>query len=115
MRRHRRSPLLPITAVLLGAGACRNPVAPGERVRVFEVAAAKAPCFAMVATECLQVRTPPDTGWRLFYGSFEGFAYESGYTYVLRVAERDVRNPPADGSSLAYRLLAVVSKTSATQ
>lgn len=115
MHRRRRSPILSLTAVLLGASACRNPVAPGERVRIVEVAAARAPCVGLVPTECLQVRTPPDTAWRLFHGSVEGFVHEAGYTYVLRVAERDVRNPPADGSSLAYRLLAVVSKASATQ
>ena len=94
-------------------GACRGATEPGERVRTFEVAPAKVACVSWFPTECLRVRTPPDTGWRLFYDPIEGFAYEAGYRYVIQVAERPVPNPPADGSSLAYRLVRVVSRTAA--
>ncbi len=52
----------------------------------------------------------PATAWQLFYDPIDGFAYEPGYEYVLRVAERNVPNPPADGSSVAYRLVRIVSK-----
>jgi hypothetical protein len=45
-----------------------------------------------------------------FYDHIEGSHYEPGFQYVLRVAERHVQNPPADGSSLAYRLIAILAK-----
>jgi hypothetical protein len=61
--------------------------------------------------ECLQVREQSNAPWRLFYDDIEAFAYEPGFRYALRVAERPVARPLADGSSLAYRLLRVVSKT----
>ena len=39
------------------------------------------------------------------------FVYEPGFRYVLRVAVSPVSQPSADGSSLAYRLVRVVSRT----
>ena len=60
--------------------------------------------------DCLQVRERPDAPWHLFYDVIEGFTYEPGYQYALRVAVRVVPNPPADGSSVAYRLLAILTK-----
>ncbi len=109
----RRRPRWPSALGLCAAAACGSATAPGARVRTYEVAAAKAPCTGSFPTECLQVRVPPATAWQLFHDPIDGFAYEPGYRYVLRVAERDVRNPPADGSSVAYRLVRVVSKVRA--
>ena len=56
------------------------------------------------------MREHPDTAWALFYDSIEGFEFEPGCEYTVRVAIRRVDNPPADGSSLAYRLLAILRK-----
>ena len=110
----RRAATPPLAGLLLlAAGACGDATGPFLRVRTYEVAPAKVPCVGLFPTECLQVRTPPDTAWQLFYDSIDGFTYEAGYRYVLRVAERRIPNPPADGSSIAYRLVAVTSKTRA--
>jgi hypothetical protein len=107
-----------VLALLAGAApACRPATAPEERVErvervlTLEVAAARVPCVGLGPRECLQVRERADAPWQLFYDSIEGFAYEPGYLYVLRVSRRPVPNPPADGSSLAYRLIVLVSKT----
>lgn len=62
-------------------------------------------------TPGLEVRTLPDTAWQLFHDPIEGFAHEEGCRDVLRVAERQIANPPADGSSIADRLVAARSKT----
>lgn len=60
--------------------------------------------------ECLQVRQHPDTNWTYFYDWIAGFDYEPGFDYTITVAWRRVLNPPADGSSRAYRLLAILRK-----
>jgi hypothetical protein len=60
--------------------------------------------------ECLQVRWTAVGPWELFYDSIEGFTWEAGHYYLLRVARREVPNPPADGSSVAFRLVKVLSK-----
>ena len=59
---------------------------------------------------CLRVRVAPDTTWRLFYGAIEGFTFEEGYRWRLEVERRRVPDAPADASSVAYRLVRVVSK-----
>jgi hypothetical protein len=81
-------------------------------VRVtLEVDAHRVACTGEGRRQCLRVRTLPDTTWRYFYDSIEGFTYEEGYRWRLEVERRRVPNPPADGSSLAYRLVRIISKT----
>ena len=48
--------------------------------------------------------------WGAFYNSIEGFEYEEGYEYVLKVKRDTVPNPPQDASALRYSLVEVVSK-----
>ncbi|MCK5923641.1 MAG: DUF4377 domain-containing protein, partial [Methylococcales bacterium] len=40
-----------------------------------------------------------------------GFEWEEGFEYELIVADKELENPPADGSTLRYELVEVVSKT----
>ncbi len=88
----------------------RDTAAPGQAGRLtFEVGPARVPCTGEARTRCLRVRVPPDTAWRLFYDSIEGFTFEEGYRWRLDVERRSVPNPPADGSSYRYRLVRVVS------
>ncbi|HEX3159403.1 MAG TPA: DUF4377 domain-containing protein [Gemmatimonadaceae bacterium] len=101
--------LAALTLVL--GGACRSSTEPAERVLTLHVAAALAPCTAVAPRECMQVRERPDLPWELFYDTIDGFTYEPGYQYQLRVARRTVPNPPQDVTGLAWRLLAVVEKT----
>ncbi len=50
--------------------------------------------------------------WQNFYNTIIGFDYLSGYSYRLLVLETKLDNPPADGSSLSYSLIRVLSKKS---
>ncbi len=50
-------------------------------------------------------------GAELFYDSIEGFDYSEGTSYVIDVQVVEVASPPADGSSLSYSLVEVVSET----
>ena len=59
---------------------------------------------------CLRVRVEPDTVWSLFYGSIDGFDYEEGFTWRIEAERRPIVNPPADGSSVAFRLLEILAK-----
>ena len=108
--------------LLLGAAGCGSATAPVEPPSplyraggtvLVEVAESRVPCVGVGPMECLRVRDRADGEWQLFYDHFEGFTYEPGYRYRLRVAVREVPDPPADGSSLAWRLIELVSKTPA--
>jgi hypothetical protein len=47
--------------------------------------------------------------WFKFYNTIEGFDYQPGYTYDIKVVVEQVDNPPADGSSLKYTLQEIKS------
>jgi hypothetical protein len=98
-----------VVAAFVGS-ACGDLVAPVERVVVMDVAPQRVSCQGVAPQECLRVREHPDTAWALFYQSIDGFEFEPGFDYTLRVAVRAIRNPPQDGSSLEYRLLAILRK-----
>ncbi len=91
-------------------GIAEEPESPPEEVRMF-VGPEKVPCEGAGPQECLQVKDSPDGEWQLFYDTIEGFQWEPGFIYELRVNVYQVENPPADGSSLRYELVEVVSKT----
>jgi heat shock protein HslJ len=62
---------------------------------------------------CLQVRESEDEDWQFFYSGIDGFTFVPGYTYELIVNVTEIENPPADGSSLQYTLVQVVSRSPA--
>ena len=48
--------------------------------------------------------------WKYLYDEIEGFEYEAGYVYDLKVRKIKIQNPPQDASNLKYILQRVVSK-----
>jgi heat shock protein HslJ len=67
----------------------------------------------MAPDVCLQVRESSDAPWTLLHGAIEGFSYEPGYLYEIRIREEAVANPPADASSIRRILVSIVSRTPA--
>jgi heat shock protein HslJ len=72
-------------------------------------------CTGVAPMKCMQVKEDPNGEWQLFYNQIEGFTFEPGFTYELSVNVETIANPPADGSSLRYTLVEVVSKTAAAE
>lgn len=68
-------------------------------------------CVGVAPQKCLRTRTDPNSEWQFFYNDIEGFDYEEGFIYKLKVNTFDVENPPADASSIRYELNEVISKT----
>lgn len=60
--------------------------------------------------QCLLVKENDEEDWTFFYNNIEGFEYEKGYQYQIKVAVSKVENPPMDASSLNYKLIEVLSK-----
>jgi heat shock protein HslJ len=122
--------LLAALAVLLIAVACsptggQEPVAgqptteaavegQGEMKTLF-VGPELVDCTGVAPMQCMQVREDPNGEWQLFYNTIEGFTFEPGFTYELRVNVETIANPPADGSSLKYTLVEIVNQTAATE
>jgi hypothetical protein len=99
-----------LTLALGSLAACSPVAAEGEEIFTMYVADHTVSCSGEGITTCLLVRRDPAAEWQYFYDGIEGFTYQPGFEYELRVASRPVPNPPADGSSVAYRLLRVVSR-----
>jgi Domain of unknown function (DUF4377) len=69
----------------------------------------QASCTTLIETTCLMRRASAIQPWTLFYGTIAGFSYRWGTLYEIRVRVTPVSNPPADGASLNYSLIEVVS------
>lgn len=67
-------------------------------------------CQGEAPMKCLQIRESASDPWRNFYGRIEGFEYEEGHAYELRVEVTPVPSPPADAPNQRFRLIEVVSK-----
>lgn len=93
---------------------CGVPPAPKEKpageILTLEVAAHTVECVGEAVQRCLLVREGPEEEFRYFYDPVEGFDYQEGYRYRIRVLRRRVPDPPADASAFEYRLLEVLSK-----
>ncbi|RMZ59132.1 DUF4377 domain-containing protein [Chryseobacterium nematophagum] len=66
---------------------------------------------AFFPKECLQIRESFSNDWDYIdNGQIEGFDYQPGYEYVLRIRTEKVENAPADAPNIRCILLEVVSK-----
>ena len=84
----------------LGAGACSQ----GRVIRMW-VGPDLVDCVGVGPQKCMLVKESEGTDWEFFYDGIEGFDHVEGVSYVLEVEITEVKDPPADASSLHYRLL----------
>ncbi len=68
-------------------------------------------CIGEAVQQCMQVSEAEDGAYLNFYDAIEGFTFEAGTSYVIDVEITTVEDPPADGSSLAYRLVEIVESS----
>lgn len=67
-------------------------------------------CVSVAPQKCMLVKENLEDEYQYFYSTIEGFAYEPGYNYTLRVRVAPVANAPADASSLQYTLVEIINK-----
>lgn len=75
----------------------------------------KVPCEGVAPMHCLEVQrgeTLEVNKWQLFYSGIEGFTFEPGNIYKLKVKKEELEPDeiPADASSVKYTLVEVLSK-----
>lgn len=83
-----------------------------ERVETLWVGPQLVECVGAFPQMCMQVRYTQDGQAEYFYDSIAGFEHVAGTSYVLRVGVTDVDDPPADASSVSYRLIEIVESSS---
>lgn len=67
-------------------------------------------CTGVAPMKCLQVREKATDSWENFYSNIEGFTYEPGFEYELKVRTEKVENVPADRASVRYILVRIIDK-----
>lgn len=80
------------------------------KTKTFYVADHLVDCVGVAPQKCMLIREKQTDPWSNFYGSIEGFDYEEGYEYLIKVKVTKIKNSPADGSSLKYTLVEVLRK-----
>jgi len=76
-------------------------------IETFEIESSQVDCTGVGPQKCLVVNG------QLFYDGIEGFEFEEGYEYKLRVNKTqiyDETNAPADASIYKYTLVEIISK-----
>jgi len=91
-----------------------EPVAGKAETLMLFVGPERTECMTVIPTTCLQVRFSPEGSWENFSDPIEGFEFEPGFLYELRVRRIPIADPPADGSSFRWILLELVSKNTAS-
>ena len=110
---HTRSSALFFLLTLVFAGCDRStePDGPGYlEIREVTVGPTLAKCYGVGLQSCMVV------DGEFFYDGIEGFEYEAGYDYRLRIGQYDPwggKEPPQDAGQYAYRLLEQLEKTPA--
>lgn len=97
--------VLMVTVAACGDGS------PSSREARLWIAPEQVDCEGVAPMRCMLVKESEDAEWEFFYGGIEGFTYTEGVSYVLDVEIFEVEDPPADGSSLEYRLVRTVEST----
>ena len=110
MRTRSFAPFFLLTLVFAGCDRSTGPDAGYLEIREVTVGPTLAKCYGVGLQSCMVV----DGGF--FYDGIEGFEYEAGYHYRLRIGKYDPwggEEPPQDAGRYAYRLLEQLEKTPA--
>ncbi|MCU4177176.1 DUF4377 domain-containing protein [Carboxylicivirga sp. N1Y90] len=78
-----------------------------EVAKTYYVAPYKVNCTGVSEQSCLLVKHNIDAKWNFFYDNIDGFSHQAGYTYILKVKESPMDNPPADASNIRYELMEI--------
>jgi heat shock protein HslJ len=100
-----------LSTMILLFGSCAL-IKPGKSI-IFWVNSYKVNCTGISPMKCILVQKGESIEqgqWKNFYSEIEGFEYETGYLYKLKVKEEKQENVPADASSIKYTLIKVVEK-----
>ncbi|MBB6459148.1 META domain-containing protein [Flammeovirga kamogawensis] len=91
--------------------SCATSKQPTANHKTMVIGAQQVDCTGVGPQKCYQVKEGDATEWSNFYGAIEGFDYNEGTEYVVEVAVSNVENPPADASSLKYKLVKILKET----
>jgi len=112
--------LIPLLALSLLLSACAqqstnepSSAQPSSSEKTVWVGPWLVDCTGVAPQTCMLVKEAPSEAYRIFYGEIEGFDYVEGNEYQLTINEEQIKDPPADGSTIKWTLVSVDSTTPA--
>lgn len=98
------------------ANSCNDTKKMESNTFTYYINSSKVSCEGVAKMNCLQVQkgeTLDPTNWTFFYNTIEGFTYEPGYIYKLKVKETILKpsTVAADSSTITYTLVKLLEKT----
>jgi heat shock protein HslJ len=111
-----KSLLLLLNLTIFAAASCQKEpsIEIANDTEIWWINSAKVDCQGVGHMSCLQIQKGEhiDNGaWELFYSEIEGFTYEPGNLYQVKVEISKKSEPiPADASSLNFKLVEIMSK-----
>jgi len=100
------SALVLLVSLLAGCGGDED-----ARVETWEINHHERECVGLQPGLCLMVRSTAGEPWSNQFTGISGFSYALGTSYKIEVRITNVKNPPADGSSLAFALERILSES----
>jgi hypothetical protein len=77
---------------------------------VYQVGPQLVDCQGVAPMKCMVIKETPAAPWTYFYSAIQGFTFEPGYVYTLRILRSRVADPPADAAAYEYKLIQIIQK-----
>ncbi len=102
-------------SILTSCSSTQKVTQENMKTEIFWINSAKVDCVGVGPMSCMQIQKGDYIlfgNWQNFYSQIEGFEYQPGYIYKLKVAVEDLdpRTVPADASSKRYKLVEILRK-----
>ena len=109
--------IIPITLILLiltiGCDRTSSLITPNkENIEIITIGPYTETCQGFIEQQCYLEFNEERQAWEFFYESIQGFDFEPGYIYKLKVRLED-RGEIQDVGRYAYHLVEIISKTEA--
>lgn len=100
---------------LLALSGCAATATENSQEKTLYIASELVDCVGVAPMKCMQVKENPNEEWASFYDGIQGFDFEAGYQYKLKVFVKylDPKDVPADASSRRWSLVKILEKTDA--
>ncbi len=102
-------------SILTNCSSTQKVTQENMKTEIFWINSTKVDCIGVGPMSCMQIQKGDYIlfgNWQSFYSQIEGFDYEPGYIYKLKVVVEDLdpRTVPADASSKRYKLVEILRK-----
>lgn len=101
--------------VLMALSGCASKKLQITSAEIWWINGSKVDCSGVGPVKCLQIQksdTLQPGNWQNLYTEIEGFNFQSGYLYKVKISESKLEPSkiPADGSSIKYKLVEILEK-----